>query len=462
MSGAQQQRSGGVGEQPAGAQRLGAEGLLAAAALVNLPAPPPAEAGAEATQDGVADRREALPAVGMGGVGMAEAELALGMAEQNQYENEGAMQSWAPPAQTPADGSRMQPPDSRQVFHARNGTHAAPPAREVPYAGSEKGRYDKLQQIGVVAGEWKPEEDAALLAIVAAEGPGAWSTKSKTLGAATGYRSSTALRKRYNRLAGIEGPARSSGSREPQKRKLPPEFDNVGAFASEIYSMMNGSCKGCVPRSKSKHTCGKQYSPATAARRYGADYASREYGSDGTILQNWHVTGDEADLTSQTDSQLPSCAACQRQRRRCVHKVDVMMPGPLLGLPLPPETKRSSRVFRQSCPTGECDFCRRREGGKTLRTGCGCRDSFRGFAGYAHVSCVVKAAEKDQQIMHDCPKCTQRWQGELAIELARYNRTSSATGPKGARRPEDPECVRATVDLVATLCIAAVKDQNVE
>ncbi len=445
----------------AAAQQLGADGMRAAAAPVQLP---PASA-TSASAAAAAASTSAAAAAGVNNVnnddaapgrGAAGGDQALGWTQyenkSNRYENEGSMQP--PPAQTPADGSRMQPPDSNQVFHSRNGIRGPPPPREIPYAGSEKGRYEKLQQIGVVAGEWKPEEDAALLALVNAEGPGAWTTKSETLGAATGYRSSTALRKRYNRLAGIEGPARPARRGEPQsiKRTVPPEFDQIGA--------MNGFCKGCVPRSKSKHTCGKQYSPATAARRYGEDYASREYGSDGKILQNSHGSPG-------TDSKLPSCAACQRERKHCVHKVDVMMPGVLRGLSLPQEegingTGRSLREAGKSFPKGECDFCRRREGGATLRTGCACRDSFYGFAGYIHMACLMKAAEKDEQIMYECPKCKQRWQGELAIELARYNRSRSAEGPKGARRPEDPECVRATVDLVATLCIAAVEDQNVE
>lgn len=376
-------------------------------------------------------------------------------------------------ARTPAEayaGPWTQPPDASQVFHARDaskGGKGGPTARQTPYSGSDKGRYEKLQEIGVVAGEWKPQEDAALMALVDLEGPGDWTTKSVTLGAACGFRSSTAIRKRYNRLAGIEGPAKSTGSGDFQgtKRKVPPEFDRAGASASVAGQPFpqGGICKGCIPRSKAKHTCGRQYSYATAARRYGADYASRGYGSDGKILQNPRSSsGREVSLMNQRNaqSQLPSCAACERQRKGCVHAVDII-PAPLAEILLPPNPQQAS-PNQGNIPKGECDFCRRRDGGETLRTGCGCRDSFYGFAGYAHVSCLMKAAEDDDQIFHDCPKCEQRWKGELAIELSRIKRSRSAEGPKAKRRPEDPECVRATVDLVATLCIAAVENQNLE
>ena len=469
-----------------------ADTMLAAAALAQQQSLKEAPAEHEtATEVGSGQSAEQTATTGLNELASASASAA-GLAQLGRKEGTGTRQcrncgGWGHFAKTcpvrfaqypqsleEDDGARIEPPDLSkvaQVFHARDGLKGEPPPREIPYSGSEKGRYEKLQEIGVAAGEWTAEEDAALMAIVAAEGPGDWTTKSVTLGAACGFRSSTAVRKRYNRLAGIEGPVKSAGSGESQgvKRKASPEFDQTWATVSAPFdtSSPNGFCKGCIPRSKAKHTCGKQYSQATATRRYGADYALREYGNDAKILQNSRGspgTDLEEDSTNQTSfqwSQSPSCAACERGGKRCVHKVDLMMPGASSGLPLPPSTKRAA-LSQTGVPKGECDFCRRRDGGETLRTGCGCRDSFYGFAGYAHVTCLMKAAEEDEEIMHDCPKCEQRWKGELAVELARYNRSRSVEGPKGDRRPEDPECVRATVDLVATLCIAAVENQDAE
>lgn len=465
----------------------GADTMLAAAALAQQP-PSHQEAPAEheaAAADGSGQSAEQTPTTGLNELASASA---AGLAQMGRKESTGTRQcrncgglghfaKTCPlgPAQYPLsqedDGARMEPPDLSKVatvFHARDGLKGQPPPREIPYSGSEKGRYGKLQEIGVAAGEWMPEEDAALMAIVAAEGPGDWTTKSVTLGAACGFRSSTAVRKRYNRLAGIEGPVRSTGESQGAKRKAPPEFDQTWATSSFDSFSPNGVCKGCIPRSKAKHSCGKQYPQATAARRYGSDYAKREYGNDGKIIQidsrgnpGIDFKGDSTNHPSLQWSQSPSCAACEREGKRCAHKVDLMMPGASSGLPLPPSTKRSAQS-ETSALKGECDFCRRRDGGETLRTGCGCRDSFYGFAGHAHVTCLMKAAEEDEEIMHDCPKCEQRWKGELAIELARYNRSRSVEGPKGDRRPEDPECVIATVDLVATLCIAAIENQDAE
>lgn len=107
----------------------------------------------------------------------------------------------------------MHLPSSSQGFHAHCAINGALLPRETPYSGSQKRKYPSeksLQEMGSVSGEWNPEEDAALLALVAAEGPGDWRVKSVALGAACGFRSPTALRKRYHRLQ----PAETTGSGE--------------------------------------------------------------------------------------------------------------------------------------------------------------------------------------------------------------------------------------------------------
>ena len=191
-----------------------------------------------------------------------------------------------------------------------------------------------LTEIGVAAGEWMPEEDAALMAIVAAEGPGDWTTKSVTLGAACGFRSSTAVRKRYNRLAGIEGPVRSTGESQGAKRKAPPEFDQTWATSSFDSFSPNGVCKGCIPRSKAKHSCGKQYPQATAARRYGTmcEGCGVKYASCGTATErkrrwcdrcgkahvaiNVNVSGTKRPRLDPPNSLLEGAAGAQVARAR--------------------------------------------------------------------------------------------------------------------------------------------------
>ena len=49
-----------------------------------------------------------------------------------------------------------------------------------------------------VTGEWLPKEDAALTALVHSETVGEWTVKCATLGQGCGFRSSTAIRKRWN------------------------------------------------------------------------------------------------------------------------------------------------------------------------------------------------------------------------------------------------------------------------
>ena len=331
------------------------------------------------------------------------------------------------PPEIPRDSSW-----SDQVFHAREGSRKhQPPVRDIPYSGSEKGRFDKLKDIGVVAGEWTPEEDAALVAMVTAEGAGEWTTKCVRLGASCGFRSSTAIRKRWNRLSGLEPSARSKMTDvsvlqdggwgdSGNKRKVPPEFDNeqqqeqdgaaaAAATADGSFPQDASVCKGCIPRSKAKHTCGKQYSQATAARRYGADYVHRAWGNDGKIVGSPR-SANNSDGGRAASPVSPEAAQAA--------------PGVMELTQAPQHT--ASPSDQSNMPKGECDFCRRTDGGDTVRSGCSCRDDYYGCSGYVHVTCLMKAAEEEPQIMHDCPKCEQRWTGELAIELGTHTHLLTA------------------------------------
>ena len=133
---------------------------------------------------------------------------------------------------------------------------------------AEQGPDEKIQEMGgtgcaggaagAVAGEWNPEEDAALLlAMVEAKGPGDWTTKSVTLG--FGFRSPTALRKRYDWLAGTEGAAK------PRERQRPKESDLELALRLQAEEDAASSRRVTRPRNGT----------TTAAVRRAADTAAQ-------------------------------------------------------------------------------------------------------------------------------------------------------------------------------------------
>ena len=111
----------------------------------------------------------------------------------------------------------------------------------------------------------------------------------------------------------------------------------------------------------------------------------------------------------------------------------------------------SSQDYDHDAP--HCFICLETRGEDELLRGCACR----GSAGFAHVECLVQAAQVNRTLWRECITCKQPWSGLLALNLAWAHWDAVESRPEN-----DRERLAAAMTLTWSLTLSGERAQALQ